>query len=128
MKHIFVVGDKTVFRRVVESGDLAAFQGSVVHPVCATFALARDIEWTSRQFVLQLCDENEEGVGTMLTVNHVSAAFMGEEVVYTAQVQEINGNELICAYEAKVGDRLVAYGKTGQKILKRETINRIFRI
>lgn len=128
MKHIFAVGDEQVFEHVVEPGDLAAFHGSVVHPVCATFVLARDIEWTSRQFVLRLCDDNEEAVGTMLTVNHVSPAFVGEKIDYRAKLEELKGHELICSYEAKVGERLVAYGKTGQKIMKRETINRIFGI
>jgi len=128
MKHIFAVGDEQVYQHVVENGDLAAFQGNVVHPVCATFVLARDIEWTSRQFVLQLCEDNEEGVGTLLTVNHVSPAFIGDKIVYTARIQELTGNELICSYEARVGDRVIAFGKTGQKILERETINRIFRI
>lgn len=127
MKRIFEVGDQQVFRRVVTSGDLAGFGGEVVHPVYATFALARDIEWTSRQFVLQLRDDDEEGIGTMLSINHVGPAFVGEELVFTARIEEINGHELICSYEAKVGDRLIAYGKTGQKVLKREQINRIFK-
>lgn len=127
MKHIFDVGDVQVFRRVVTSGDLAAFGGEVVHPVCATFALARDIEWTSRQFVLQLRADDEEGIGTMLTINHAGPAFVGEEIVFTARIEEIKGNELICTYEARVGSRLIAYGKTGQKVLKKEKINSIFK-
>lgn len=127
MKHIFDVGDIKVFRRVVTRSDVAGFNGEVVHPVCATFALARDIEWTSRQFVLQLRDDDEEGIGTMLTISHVGPAFVGEEIVFTARVEEINGHELICSYEARVGDRLIALGKTGQKVLKREKINTIFK-
>lgn len=127
MKHIFDVGDIKVFRRVVTRSDVAGFNGEVVHPVCATFALARDIEWTSRQFVLQLRDDDEEGIGTMLTISHVGPAFVGEEIVFTARVEEINGRELICSYEARVGDRLIALGKTGQKVLKREKINTIFK-
>ena len=128
MKQIFDIGDAQVFRRVVEQGDIAAFQGTVVHPVCATFALARDIEWTTRPFVLQMCEDDEEGVGTMLIINHAKPAFVGDEITYSAQIQEINGHELICSYEARVGDRLIASGKTGQKILKREKISRLFKI
>ena len=62
MNHFFDVGDVQVFRNVVTAGDLAVFGGEIVHPVCATFALARDIEWTSRQFVLKLRDDDEEGI------------------------------------------------------------------
>jgi predicted thioesterase len=61
-----------------------------------------------------------------LSIDHKSPAFVGEEIIFTAWVDQVNGNELICFYEARVGDRLVALGKTGQKILKRERIMEIF--
>jgi len=99
----------------------------VVHPVYATFALARDAEWTSRQFVLQMRDEDEEGIGTELTIRHKGPAFEGEEIVFTATVRLLLDNELVCTYEAKVGSRLIATGETGQKILKRDKIAALFR-
>lgn len=126
MKNIFKIGDRKEYRRIVEYSDAATFHGRMVHPVCATFALARDVEWTSRLFVLQMCDDDEEGIGTMLTVNHKSPAFIGEEISISAEVQEINGHELICSYEASVDDRLIATGQTGQKIFKKEKINKMF--
>jgi fluoroacetyl-CoA thioesterase len=126
MKARFQMGDRMEFRAVVKPGDVAAFQGEVVHPVCATFALARDIEWTSRQFVLAMREDDEEGIGTFLSIDHKSPAFVGEEIVFTAYIDQLTGNELICTFEAKVGERLIANGKTGQKILKREKIEKIF--
>ena len=126
MKNIFKIGDRKEYRRIVESADVATFHGEIIHPVCATFALARDIEWTSRLFVLQMCDDDEEGIGTMLTVIHKSPAFVGEELSISAKVQEINGHELICSYEACVDDRLIATGQTGQKIFKKDKINKLF--
>ncbi len=107
--------------------DVAAFHGEVVHPVCATFALARDIEWTTRQFVLDMREDHEEGIGTFLSIDHKSPAFVGETIVFEAWIDQLNGNELICFYEAHVDDRLIALGKTGQKILKRETLDRLFK-
>lgn len=107
--------------------DVASFQGNVVHPVCATFTLAREIEWATRQFVLEMCEEDEEGIGTSLSIEHRGPAFVGEEIVIKAWVEEINGHELICRYEAMVKDRLIAIGKTGQKILKRDKIAQIFK-
>lgn len=127
MKDTLHIGDKTAYRHTVQPADVAAFQGEVVHPVCATFALARDIEWTTRQFVLAMRENDEEGIGTFLSIDHRSPAFVGEEIVFEARVEELNGHELICSYEARVGDRLIATGKTGQKILKREKIDRIFK-
>src|SRR5690349_25096004 len=111
MKEGFQIGDRKEFRAVVTPGDVAAFQGGVVHPVCATFALARDIEWTSRQFVLAMREDDEEGIGTFLSIDLKSPAFVGEEIVFTAYIDQLNGNELICTYEAKVAGRLIASGK-----------------
>lgn len=105
---------------------MASFKGNVVHPVCATFTLAREIEWSTRQFVLDMREADEEGVGTFLLIEHQSPVFVDEKIIFTARYETLTANELICSFEAKVGDRVVATGKTGQKILKRETINRIF--
>jgi fluoroacetyl-CoA thioesterase len=126
MKNIFRPGDQKEHRRIVKADDVAAFQGEVVHPVCATFALARDIEWTTRQFVLEMREDDEEGIGTFLSIDHRSPAFVGEEIIFTARIEQLKGNELVCSYVARVNGRLIAEGKTGQKILKKEKINKIF--
>lgn len=127
MKAIFKPGDVLHYTFTVKPDDVAVFQNKVVHPVCATFTLAREIEWTTRQFVLAMRDDDEEGVGTFLSIDHKSAAFVGEEVVISARVESISGNELICSYEAKAGWRTVATGKTGQKILKKTKLAEIFK-
>lgn len=126
MKQIFKAGDVKEFRKVVQPEDVAGFHGVVVHPVCSTFALARDIEWTTRQFVLDLKDENEEGVGTFLHIVHDGPAFVGEEITFRGIFEGFNNHELTCSFEARVRDRLIARGKTGQKILTLEKIKSIF--
>ncbi|MEQ8476634.1 hypothetical protein [Fulvivirga sp.] len=126
MKNIFEVGDQIKIERLIEDSDVAAFNGEVVHKVCSTFALAREIEWSSRQFVLQMREEDEEGIGTMLTIDHKAPAFVGEIVEVMAEIESIVKNEITCTYEAKVGARIIATGKTGQKVLKKEAINHIF--
>ncbi len=126
MKKIFKKGDIKQYRHVVEVGDVARFQGEVVHSVCSTFALARDVEWTTRQFVLDMREDDEEGIGTFLEIRHEHPAFVGDEVAITGKFDELRGNELTCTFEARVGDRLIAHGKTGQKILTREKIRSIF--
>lgn len=127
MKQIFKPGDTKVFRRTVTEADQAAFHDEVLHPVCSTFALARDFEWSSRLFFIEMKEDHEEGVGTMLQIVHKTPAFVGEEVVFTATVDKIDGNEMICSIEARVKDRLVATGKTGQKMLTREKLTKIFK-
>ncbi len=127
MKHIFKPGDVKYYRKVVTTADLATFAAGQVHPVCATFALAREMEWASRLFVLEMLDEDEEGIGTQLSIKHLSPALAGEELQLEARVQSLAGHEILCALEVKVGDRLIATGVTGQKILKKSKIAGLLR-
>lgn len=126
MKYIFRPGDKKVFSRKVDIADQAIFHGELLHPVCSTFALARDFEWSSRLFFLEMKEEDEEGVGTFLTIDHKSPAFVGEEVMFTATVDRLEGMELICNIEAQAGGRLIAVGRTGQKMMKKDKLASIF--
>ncbi|MGC4022272.1 MAG: hotdog domain-containing protein [Cyclobacteriaceae bacterium] len=127
MKYIFKPGDQKSFTRKVEENDCAIFNGELLHRVCSTFAMARDFEWSSRLFFIDMKEADEEGVGTMLSIDHKSPAFVGEEVTYTATVDSTNKNELICNIEAKVNDRIIATGKTGQKMLKKEKLSQLFK-
>jgi fluoroacetyl-CoA thioesterase len=120
-------GDKKEYRHTIDASDFASFHGELVHPVCSTFSLARDFEYSSRQFVLEMKEENEEGVGTFLTIEHKSPAFEGEEIVFTATIIKIQRNEITCAIMALAGDRVIAKGATGQKIIKKDNLKEIFR-
>jgi fluoroacetyl-CoA thioesterase len=126
MKNPFNKGDTKTYTKLVEQADTAAFDSGEVHPVYATFALGRDAEWACRLFVLEMKEADEEGIGTFLNVEHASPALPGSSVVFTASVKSIERNEIICTYEARVGDRLIAKGETGQKILKKEKLEKLF--
>lgn len=126
MKLIFKTGDKKVYMKKVNEFDLATFHGDTLHPVYSTFALARDFEWSSRLFFLEMKEENEEGVGTFLSITHHNPAKVGEEVAITATVESILGNELICMIEAVCEERMIATGKTGQKMLKKDRLKELF--
>src|SRR4051794_27227841 len=112
MKNLFGPGSKKVYEKTVTEADFARFEAGLVHPVCSTFSLAQAAEWASRLFVLDMKDEDEEGIGTMLTINHRGAAFLNETIRFESVVKSLERNELICTYEAKVGDRLIAEGET----------------
>lgn len=126
MKNIPSPGDSRTFKRVVAESDQAIFHGELVHPVCSTFALARDFEWSSRLFFLEMKEDHEEGVGTLLQIDHHLPAFVGEEIVFIATVEKMERNELICLITAHAGGRLVASGKTGQKMLTKEQLEKVF--
>jgi predicted thioesterase len=72
MKNIFEVGHTMRLVHTVEQTDLATFETGNVHPFYSTFALGRDAEWTCRQFVLQMKEDDEEGIGTFLNIRHKS--------------------------------------------------------
>jgi predicted thioesterase len=126
MKNPFNIGDIQTFTHKVIESDAARFDSGEVHNVYSTFALARDAEWAGRLFVLEMKEEGEEGIGTGITVTHHAPALMGQEVVFIATLTEVNKNEVVVDYTAKVGDRLVGSGKTWQKIIKKEKLVHLF--
>jgi len=122
----FKAGDKKYFAKVVEEKDVAAFDSEAIHPVYATFALGRDAEWACRLFVLDMKENDEEGIGTFLHIDHSSPALLGSIVKFEANFISLSGNIVLCSFEAKIGDRLVARGETGQKILKKAKLKNLF--
>ncbi len=122
----FQPGDIKIYKVVVVPQDTAVFDSGEVHPVYATFALGRDAEWACRLFVLEMKEPDEEGIGTFLRVNHHSPALVGNEVIFEAKVKSVEKNEITCSFEARVDQRLIASGETGQKILKKNRLEQLF--
>jgi fluoroacetyl-CoA thioesterase len=115
-------GDTRTYIKQVTQSDFARFEDGLVHSVCSTFSLAQAAEWAGRLFVLDIKEDDEEGVGISLTINHKSPAFEGEFINILATLISIEGNTVVCSYTAHVGERLIAEGTTGQKILKKDKI------
>lgn len=126
MKNPFSIGDTKTFMHIVTDEDAARFPSGEVHPVYSTFALARDAEWSGRLFVLEMKDDDEEGIGTAISVVHHSPALIGQEVVFRASLKEIIRHEVTTTFEARVADRLIASGEQQQKILKKEKLKNLF--
>jgi predicted thioesterase len=126
VKSLFKPGDQRVLKFTVQPQDVAEFSTGIVHHVYSTFALARDAEWTTRQFVLEMRDHDEEGIGTLVRVEHHSPAFVGEQVTITGTITQLHRHEIICRFEVHAASRLIASGETGQKIFKREKLEKLF--
>ena len=122
MKVVFEKGDKKYHTKIVTEKDLASFGSGNVHAVCSTFALAREMEWASRLFVLEMLEKDEEGIGTKLEISHKSPALVSEELKIEAVVHSVDQHEIICDISVIVGSRLIAKGMTGQKVLKKSKI------
>ena len=126
MLNKFQVGDRKFFSHTVVQADAATFESGNVHPVYSTFALARDAEWCCRLFVLEMKEADEEGIGTFINVQHQSPALINQHVNFEATIKSLEKNSIICSYVAKVGDRIIATGEQGQKILKKEKLETLF--
>lgn len=122
----FHIGDFKTHSYLVQEKDTATFADGMVHPVFGTFALAREAEWASRLFVLEMKEEHEEGIGTFIELEHLSPALVGQDVEFLATVESNKNHELVCTIEAKVGDRIIARGRTGQKILPKSKLEKLF--
>ena len=126
MKDIFKPGDSKNYKRTVSIEDIARFDTGTVHQLYSSFALGRDAEWCTRLFVLEMKEDDEEGIGTLLHIEHIAGAKPGSEILFTGIIEEITGNEIICYFEATHEGRLIARGKTGQKILKKTKLEELF--
>ena len=120
MKNIFRKGETRKHFYTVTDADVARFGSGVVHEVCSTFVLAREMEWASRLFVLEMKEDGEEGIGTMVHIEHIAPALPGDTLIIEACSSELTGNSLLCDIIVKVGERIIAKGLTGQKIIKKE--------
>jgi predicted thioesterase len=115
----FQPGDQKTFHTTVTEDKLARFEAGMVHPVYSTFALGGDAEWACRLFVLEMKEAGEEGIGTLLQIEHLYPAPLGSTVTFTAQFATLEKNHLICTWEAHANGQLIARGKTGQKIINK---------
>ncbi|OFY67204.1 MAG: hypothetical protein A3H98_01165 [Bacteroidetes bacterium RIFCSPLOWO2_02_FULL_36_8] len=128
MKSIFKKGDKKTFSKKVLQEDTANFESGQVHPFYSTFAIARDAEWTGRLFVLDMKEEDEEGIGTLVKIEHKAPAFIGDVIEFTSTLVSLIGNELMTAFIARCDKKIIATGVTGQKVLKKEKIRKLLKM
>ncbi|MEL7529692.1 MAG: hypothetical protein AAFN10_00210 [Bacteroidota bacterium] len=119
MKNPFKVGDQKVFKLRVSEEMFARFDSGEVHPVYSTFYLCKHAEWTGRLFVLDMLEAGEEGIGTQITIEHIGPAVLGDEVEIRATFLGLSGRAVDCSFEARVAERLIATGTTGQKIIEK---------
>lgn len=102
-----------------------AFDGVVVHRVCATWTLVQFMEVAGRRVLVDYLEDGEEGVGTCVSCEHVGPAPVGSVVTVTATATRVTDRELICETVAMIGNRRVATGTTGQRVFPKATLARL---
>ncbi|MGY1637164.1 thioesterase family protein [Geodermatophilus sp. SYSU D00742] len=94
-----------------------------VHPVYATYSMAKHFEEAGRKLLLRYLDPRETGIGSSLSVEHLAPAWVGDVVRVTARCREHRGNRLTCECTAVDAEgRLLGRGTTGQVVLSEEAL------
>ena len=98
-----------------------------LHPVYATYQLARHFEEAGRKVLLPHLEPGEEGIGSAVSVEHTASALPGMRVTVTATLDRVEGRRLFVNVRAvnELGDE-VGRGSTVQVVLPRERIERGF--
>ena len=87
----------------------------------------RDAEWSGRLFVIDMKEDSEEGIGVHIEVDHISPAFVGDIISFMASYEGVDEKGVVkTAFEAYVKGRLIAKGKQGQRVLRKDKIDLIF--
>src|SRR5215468_5938755 len=107
---------------VVDDSMRPAFDGVAVHNVCSTWTLAHFFELAGRKVLVDYLEPHEEGVGSHVSVDHVSPAKVGRPVRVTATAVEVSDRRLVCDVVATVNDRVIATGRTIQGIYPRPVL------
>ncbi len=89
-----------------------------LHPVYATYWLAKHLELVSRKLILPFLEDGEEGIGHAVSVKHLASALPGMRLRLTARLEAQEGNRVhaACSAVSELGD-LVGEGTTVQVIL-----------
>jgi len=98
-----------------------------LHPVYATYWMAKHMELAGRKIILPFLEEGEEGIGTKVSVDHLASALPGMKVRIVAEHVHTEGNRVHVRCNAwnELGD-LIGQGHTEQVILPRAKLLRIF--
>ncbi len=86
---------------VVTPDMLATFEElGAVHPLYATWSMVRHMELACRKIILPFLLPEEDAVGHSVSVTHLAATAVGEQVTVRARLLRIDGRRIICAVDA----------------------------
>ncbi len=118
------VGESAVLDVVVAPDMTVRFDElGPVHPVYATYSMAKHFEEAGRKLLLQYLEPGEAGIGRSVSVEHLGPSWVGDALRVTARCVEVRGNRLICECSASgVDGRELGRGTTVQAVLPLETL------
>jgi predicted thioesterase len=91
-----------------------------VHPVYATYTMAKHFEEAGRKLLLRHLDDDEDGLGRAVAVEHLAPSWVGDRLTIVARCVGTDGNRVTCELTATDGDgREVGRGSTVQVAMPR---------
>ena len=94
-----------------------------VHPVYATYSMAKHFEEAGRKLLLRHLEAGEAGIGSSVSVEHLAPAWVGDAIRVTATCVALRGNRLTCACTAVDADGgELGRGVTEQVILPEQDV------
>lgn len=122
MKPKLTIGTKHFIQITVTKEMFAQFEGELVHPVYSTAMMVYHMEWVSRQIILGMLDETEEGMGAEVKVKHLAPAKEGTILTLEATIVALKKNFIITKVLISSEDRVVGEGEVTQVILPKSKI------
>jgi fluoroacetyl-CoA thioesterase len=113
------VGTTAVLDVVVTEAHLVDFDElGRVHPVYATYSMAKHFEEVGRTLLLPHLEDGEAGIGTALSVEHLAPSWVGDALRVTATCVEVRDGRLTVACRATDSyGRELGRGTTEQAVL-----------
>lgn len=125
MKASLQIGNTAEVAVRVTEAMCPAFDGVIVHQVYSTWSMAHHMELAARKVLAPHLDEDEEGIGGHLSIDHVAPALLGATVRVRAEAIDLVDGRLTCEVTAWEGDTLLGRGRQVQRVLPRAVLDRI---
>lgn len=130
MKPALQVGNTADVTITVTRDMCPAFDSVVVHYVYSTWSMAHHMELAARAVLAPHLDEEEEGIGSHLSIDHIAPAPMGHRVRLRATAIELGPSTLVCeiiAYHQHHdgSESVIGRGKQVQRVLPKEKLRAI---
>jgi predicted thioesterase len=94
-----------------------------VHPVYATYTMAKHFEEAGRKLLLRHLEPGEAGIGRSVSVEHLAPAWVGDTVRVTARCVGMDRNRLTCECRAvDAHGRELGRGTTVQVVLPEQVL------
>jgi predicted thioesterase len=118
------VGETAVLDVVVAPSHTVDFdEMGKVHPVYATYTMAKHFEEAGRKLLVPHLEAGEAGIGTAVSVEHLAPSWVGDAIRVTARAVEVRDGRLTC--ECRATDsygRDLGRGTTVQAVLPADLV------